>query len=74
MDVFCDTSWDNLPDGVSNAQGHMIFLTGQQQSSLLSWISNKIKCKVVAKELIMKWKEPFILAVSLRRYIVTVIK
>ena len=47
MDVFCDASWGNLPDGVSSAQGHVIFLTGQEQRSCpLSWTSNKIKRKV----------------------------
>ena len=47
MDVFCDASWGNLPDSVSSAQGHVIFLTGHQQKSCpLSWTSNKIKRKV----------------------------
>ena len=47
MDVFCDASWGNLPDGVSSAQGHVIFLTGENHKSCpLAWTSNKIKRKV----------------------------
>ncbi|KAJ8040906.1 hypothetical protein HOLleu_15351 [Holothuria leucospilota] len=47
MNVFCDASWGNLPDGVSSAQGHVIFLAGQKHKCCpLSLASNKIKRKV----------------------------
>ena len=47
MEVFCDASWGNLPDGVSSAEGYVIFLTGQDQKCCpLAWTSNKIKRKV----------------------------
>lgn len=47
IQVFCDASWGNLPDGVSSAQGHVIFLSGETgRSSPLRWTSNKIKRKV----------------------------
>ena len=47
MNVFCDASWGNLPDGISSAQGHIIFLTGEEQKCCpLSWTSNKIRRKV----------------------------
>ena len=47
MEVFCDASWGNLPDGVSSAEGYVIFLTGQNQKCCpLAWTSNKIKRKV----------------------------
>ena len=47
IQVFCDASWGNLPDGVSSAQGHVIFLCGEtERSCALTWTSNKIKRKV----------------------------
>lgn len=66
MNVFCDASWGNLPDGVSSAQGHAIFLAGQEQKCCpLSWTSNKIKRKVsstlAAESLcMMPWMKPYI--------------
>ena len=44
--VFSDAAWGNLPDGTSSGQGHIIFLSGDQNSCPLSWTSNKIKRKV----------------------------
>ena len=47
IEVYCDASWGNLPDGVSSAQGHVIYLSdGSGKSCPLSWSSNKIKRKV----------------------------
>ena len=47
LNVFCDASWGNLPDGTSSAQGHVIFITGKDGKSCpLSWTSNKVKRKV----------------------------
>ena len=47
IQVFGDASWGNLPDGTSSAQGHVIFLTGKDNSCCpLSWKSNKVKRKV----------------------------
>ena len=41
--VFSDAAWGNLPDGTSSGQGHIIFLSGDQNSCPLSWTFNKIK-------------------------------
>jgi len=42
--VYTDASFANLPDSVSSAGGHIIFLVGEgNQSCVLSWLSKKIK-------------------------------
>ena len=47
LKVFCDAAWGNLPDGVSSAQGHVIFLSGKDKNCCpISWTSNKVKRKV----------------------------
>ena len=50
LKVFCDASWGNLPDGISSAQGNIIFLTDEDEQNCcpLSWSSNKIKRKVAS--------------------------
>ena len=45
--VYSDASWGNLPDSVSSAQGHVVFLCGKEGKCCpLSWTANKIKRKV----------------------------
>ena len=47
LKIYSDASWGNLPDGTSSAQGHVIFLCGEDDKCCpLSWTSNKIKRKV----------------------------
>ena len=42
--VYCDASHANLPDGVSSAQGHIVFLVGENEKSCpILWESKKIK-------------------------------
>ena len=42
--VYADASFANLPDGVSSAGGHLIFLLGEEmRSCLVMWASKKIK-------------------------------
>ena len=49
LKVFHDASWGNLPDHVSSAQGHVIFLIGLNEKCCpLAWSSNKIKRKVAS--------------------------
>ena len=31
VNIYCDASWVNLPDGVSSVEGHIIFLKGLEQ-------------------------------------------
>lgn len=47
LKVYSDAAWGNLPDGISSAQGHIIFLCGKEGNACpLSWSSNKIRRKV----------------------------
>ena len=43
VNIYCDVSWGNLPDGVSSAQGHIILLKGlEQRCCPVAWISRKV--------------------------------
>ena len=44
--VYSDAAWGNLPDGTSSGQGHIIFLSYNENCCPISWTSNKIKRKV----------------------------
>ena len=44
--MFSDASWGNLPDKVSSARGHLVFLSVGENVCPLSWISNKVRRKV----------------------------
>ena len=46
LKVFSDASWGNLPDKVSSARGHLVFLSVGENVCPLSWISNKVRRKV----------------------------
>jgi len=47
LKVYSDAAWGNLSDGISSAQGHIIFLCGEEDKCCpISWTSNKIKRKV----------------------------
>ena len=44
VNISCDASWGNLPDGVSRAQGHIIVLKGlEQRCCPIAWVSRKVK-------------------------------
>ena len=43
VNIYCDASWGNLPDGVSSAQG-LFFLKGlEQRWCPMAWISRKVE-------------------------------
>ena len=44
--LFSDASWENLPDKVSSARGHLVFLSTGENVCPLSFISNKVRRKV----------------------------
>ena len=46
LKVFSDASWGNLPDKLSSARGHLVFLSLGENVCPLSWISNKVRRKV----------------------------
>ena len=46
LKVFSDASWGNLPDKMSSAREHLVFLSVGENVSPLSWISNKVRRKV----------------------------
>ena len=46
LKVFSDASWGNLPDKVSSARGHLVFLSVGENVCPLPWISNKVRRKV----------------------------
>ena len=44
VNIYCDASWGNLPDGVSSAQSHIILLKGwEQRCCPIAWVSRKVK-------------------------------
>ena len=43
LKVFSDASWGNLPNKVSSARGHLVFLSVGENVCPLSWISNKVR-------------------------------
>ena len=46
INIYCDSSWENLSDG-SSAEGYIILLSSQNEKcSPMSWSSNKIHRKV----------------------------
>ena len=44
--MFSDASWGNLPDKVSSARGHLVFLSVGENVCPLSWIFNKVRRNV----------------------------
>ena len=49
LKAFSDASWGNLPNKVSSARGHLIFLSVGETICPLSWISNKVRGKVSSR-------------------------
>ena len=44
VNIYCDATWENLPDGVSSTQGHIILLKGlEQRCCHIAWMSRKVK-------------------------------